>query len=94
MMRFAICTMAITINKLIHWIQIDIFSTTNISFHYRLAFKMKAKQLMACFLISISLNFSSCHINEDDLSTDNNDSPNNNTVLPIGTILIIKKLAM
>ena len=52
---------------------------------------MKAKQLMASFLISISLNFSSCHINEDELSKDNNDSPNNNTVLPKGTILIIKK---
>ena len=55
---------------------------------------MKAKQLMASFLISISLNFSSGHINEDELSKDNNGSPNNNTVLPKGTILIIKKLAM
>ena len=32
--------------------------------------------------------------NEDELSTDNNDSPNNNTVLPKGTILINKKLLM
>ena len=74
--------------ELIRWIQIDIFST----FYYRLAFKMKAKQLMACFLISISLSFSSCHINEDEMSTDNNDSSNNNTVFPKGTSLIIKKL--
>ena len=55
---------------------------------------MKAKQLMASLLISISLNFSSCHINEDELSKDNNDSPNNNTLLPEGTILITKKLLM
>ena len=53
---------------------------------------MKAKQLMAVFLISISLSFSSCHINEDEMSTDNNDSSNNNTVFPKGTSLIIKKL--
>ena len=64
----------------------------NISFDYRKAFEMKAKHLMVVFLISISLSFSSGHINEDKISTDNNDSSNNNTVFPKGTSLIIKKL--